>query len=165
MYTEMFNFRPQSWKAASKPKPHRGLGTRLPSWWQWSRDSLDLRSLSLKSLYIYNDIIFNLTIWSLKRVLHCLWKSGTIPIFVVVPIISEHRCRCHQLHYSDHVALQFNKMVSVVALTSWILCCFSSLISKCFFVCGESSIQELLEYRYSGLRQTNYQDIKGKRKE
>ena len=33
MYTEMFNFRPQSWKAASKLKPHRGLGTRLPSSW------------------------------------------------------------------------------------------------------------------------------------
>ena len=31
MYTEMFNFRPQSRKAAPKPKPHRGLGTRLPS--------------------------------------------------------------------------------------------------------------------------------------
>ena len=30
-YTEMFNFRPQSLKAASKPKLHRGLGTRLPS--------------------------------------------------------------------------------------------------------------------------------------
>ena len=28
MYTEMFNFRSQSRKAASKPKPHRGLGTR-----------------------------------------------------------------------------------------------------------------------------------------
>ena len=32
MYTEMVNFRPQSWKAASKLKPHRGLGTRLPSY-------------------------------------------------------------------------------------------------------------------------------------
>ena len=31
MYTEMFNFRSQSRKAASKSKPHRGLGTRLPS--------------------------------------------------------------------------------------------------------------------------------------
>ena len=31
MYTEMVNFRPQSWKTASKLKPHRGLGTRLPS--------------------------------------------------------------------------------------------------------------------------------------
>ena len=31
MYTEMFNFRSQSGKAASKSKPHRGLGTRLPS--------------------------------------------------------------------------------------------------------------------------------------
>ena len=31
MNTEMFNFRPQSLKAASKPKLHRGLGTRLPS--------------------------------------------------------------------------------------------------------------------------------------
>ena len=31
MYTEMVNFRPQSRKAASKQKPHRGLGTRLPS--------------------------------------------------------------------------------------------------------------------------------------
>ena len=30
MYTEMVNFRPQSLKAASKVKPHRGLGTRLP---------------------------------------------------------------------------------------------------------------------------------------
>ena len=30
MYTEMVNFRPQSLKAASKLKPHRGLGTRLP---------------------------------------------------------------------------------------------------------------------------------------
>ena len=28
MYAEMVNFRPQSWKAASKLKPHRGLGTR-----------------------------------------------------------------------------------------------------------------------------------------
>ena len=25
MYTELVNFRPQSWKAASKLKPHRGL--------------------------------------------------------------------------------------------------------------------------------------------
>ena len=31
MYTEMVNFRPQSLKAASKLKPHRGLGIRLPS--------------------------------------------------------------------------------------------------------------------------------------
>ena len=31
MYTEMVNFRSQSRKAASKLKPHRGLGTRLPS--------------------------------------------------------------------------------------------------------------------------------------
>ena len=31
MYTEMVNFRPQNLKAASKLKPHRGLGTRLPS--------------------------------------------------------------------------------------------------------------------------------------
>ena len=31
MYTEMVNFRPQSLKAASKLKPDRGLGTRLPS--------------------------------------------------------------------------------------------------------------------------------------
>ena len=31
VYTEIFNFRPQSLKAASKPKLHRGLGTRLPS--------------------------------------------------------------------------------------------------------------------------------------
>ena len=31
MYTERVNFRPQSWKAASKLKPHRRLGTRLPS--------------------------------------------------------------------------------------------------------------------------------------
>ena len=30
MYTEMVNFRPQSLKAASKQKPYRGLGTRLP---------------------------------------------------------------------------------------------------------------------------------------
>ena len=30
MYTKMVNFRPQSWKAASKLKPQRGLGTRLP---------------------------------------------------------------------------------------------------------------------------------------
>ena len=28
MYTEMVNFRPENWKAASKLKPHRGLGTR-----------------------------------------------------------------------------------------------------------------------------------------
>ena len=28
MYTEMVNFMPQSWKAASKLEPHRGLGTR-----------------------------------------------------------------------------------------------------------------------------------------
>ena len=27
MYTEMVNFRPQSWKAASKLKPHRGSRT------------------------------------------------------------------------------------------------------------------------------------------
>ena len=33
MYTEMVNFMPQSWKAASKQKPHRGLGTRMPSSW------------------------------------------------------------------------------------------------------------------------------------
>ena len=26
----MFNFRPQSLKASSKPKPHRGLGTTIP---------------------------------------------------------------------------------------------------------------------------------------
>ena len=31
MYTEMVNFRHQSWKAASNLKPHRGLGTRLPT--------------------------------------------------------------------------------------------------------------------------------------
>ena len=31
MYTEMVNFRPQSWKPAPKLKPHRGLGTRLPT--------------------------------------------------------------------------------------------------------------------------------------
>ena len=31
MYSEMVNFRPQSWKEASKLKPHRGLGTSLPS--------------------------------------------------------------------------------------------------------------------------------------
>ena len=31
MYPERVNFRPQSWKEASKLKPHRGLGTRLPS--------------------------------------------------------------------------------------------------------------------------------------
>ena len=31
MYSERINFRPQSWKEASKLKPHRGLGTRLPS--------------------------------------------------------------------------------------------------------------------------------------
>ena len=30
-YTEMFHFRPQSLKAALKPKLHGGLGTRLPS--------------------------------------------------------------------------------------------------------------------------------------
>ena len=29
MYSERVNFRPQSWKEASKLKPHRGLGTRL----------------------------------------------------------------------------------------------------------------------------------------
>ena len=46
MYTEMATFRPQILKAASKLKPHRGLGTRLPS---------------------------SCTIWSLKRVLNCLW--------------------------------------------------------------------------------------------
>ena len=44
MYTERVNFRPQSRKAASKLKPHRELGTRLPSSLQLSRDSLDLRS-------------------------------------------------------------------------------------------------------------------------
>ena len=31
MYPEMVNFSPQSGKAASKLKPDRGLGTRLPS--------------------------------------------------------------------------------------------------------------------------------------
>ena len=31
MYPERVNFRPQRWKEASKIKPHRGLGTRLPS--------------------------------------------------------------------------------------------------------------------------------------
>ena len=31
MYTEMVNFMPQSWKAASKLEPHRGLATRMPS--------------------------------------------------------------------------------------------------------------------------------------
>ena len=31
MYSERVNFRPQSWKEASKLKPHRGLETRLPS--------------------------------------------------------------------------------------------------------------------------------------
>ena len=31
MYSERVNFRPQSWKEASKLKRHRGLGTRLPS--------------------------------------------------------------------------------------------------------------------------------------
>ena len=30
-YTEMVKFRPQSLKAASKLKPHREMGTRLPS--------------------------------------------------------------------------------------------------------------------------------------
>ena len=29
MYMEMVNFRPQSWKSASKLKPHRGLGTTI----------------------------------------------------------------------------------------------------------------------------------------
>ena len=52
MYTEIVNFRPQSWKAASKLKPHRGLGTRLPSSWQWSRDSLVLRSWPLGNEFI-----------------------------------------------------------------------------------------------------------------
>ena len=33
-----------------------------------------------------------LTILSLKRVLDCLWKSGTIPIFTVFPIIYEQDC-------------------------------------------------------------------------
>ena len=33
MYTEIVNFTPQSLKAASKQKPHRGLGTRSPSSW------------------------------------------------------------------------------------------------------------------------------------
>ena len=51
--------------------------------------------LSLKSFYIYNDVIFNFTICSLKRVLHCLWKSGTIPIFTVFQIIYGHDCRCN----------------------------------------------------------------------
>ena len=31
MYFGKGQFRPQSWKEASKLKPHRGLGTRLPS--------------------------------------------------------------------------------------------------------------------------------------
>ena len=43
MNTEMGNFWPQSWKAASKLKPHGGLCARLQSSWQWSRDSLDQR--------------------------------------------------------------------------------------------------------------------------
>ena len=29
MYTEIVDFRPQSWKAASKQKPHRGLATTI----------------------------------------------------------------------------------------------------------------------------------------
>ena len=29
MYSERVNFRPQSWKEASKLKPHRGLGTTI----------------------------------------------------------------------------------------------------------------------------------------
>ena len=31
MYTEIVNFRSQSLETASKLKPHRGLGTKLPS--------------------------------------------------------------------------------------------------------------------------------------
>ena len=31
MYTEMVNIMPQSWKGASKLKPHQGLGASLPS--------------------------------------------------------------------------------------------------------------------------------------
>ena len=31
MYTEIVNFRPRSWKEASKLKPRRKFGTRLPS--------------------------------------------------------------------------------------------------------------------------------------
>ena len=44
MYTEMVNFRPQSWKAASKLKPDRGLGTRLPSSWLIRPKILRLKS-------------------------------------------------------------------------------------------------------------------------
>ena len=42
---------------------------------------------------MYNDILFNLTIWSLKGVLHCLWLSGTTPFFAFVSIIYVMDCR------------------------------------------------------------------------
>ena len=49
--------------------------------------------LSLKSLKIYNDIIFNLAIWSLRRVLHCLCSpTQYLFSYLVVPIIYDYRC-------------------------------------------------------------------------
>ena len=72
MYPERVNFRPQRRKEASKLKPHRGLGTRLPSTWLTRPKILSLKSLYI---YIYNDIIFNFTILALKRVLNCLWLA------------------------------------------------------------------------------------------
>ena len=60
------------------------------------RDNGHVTHLSLKSLYIYiyiyiyNDIIFNLTIWTLKRVLKLLVVSNTTPFFAVVQIIYFH---------------------------------------------------------------------------
>ena len=54
-YMEKANLRPQSREADSKQKPHRWLDTRLPSSWYWSHDLLDL---SLKSLQLYNKIVF-----------------------------------------------------------------------------------------------------------
>ena len=62
--------------------------------------------LSLKSFYIYNDIILNFTICSLKRVLNCLWLSGTTPFFALVSIIYVTDCsnlRFFNLSFSHNV--------------------------------------------------------------
>ena len=53
--------------------------------------------LSLKSLYVYNEIIFNLTIWSLKRVLRCLWLPEKHRF--LDSIISDQHCRMRIMLY------------------------------------------------------------------
>ena len=72
MYSERVNFRPQSWKEASKLKPHRGLGTTIVDRIYW--DNYEKRyffashkqlktllrehmvKLKIISLYIYKDL-------------------------------------------------------------------------------------------------------------